>query len=32
MIEYIGNGLPTWAYVLIGIATYEIGKRLIGGI
>ena len=29
MIEYIANGMPTWAYVLIGIAVYEITKRLI---
>ena len=29
MIEYISNGMPTWAYVLIGIALYEIMKRLI---
>lgn len=29
MIEYIANGMPTWAYVLIGIAVYEIAKRLI---
>ena len=28
MIEYIANGMPTWAYVLIGIAVYEITKRL----
>lgn len=28
MIEYICNGLPTWAYVFIGIAVYEIAKRL----
>ena len=26
MIEYIANGMPTWAYVLIGIAVYEIVK------
>ena len=30
MIEYIANGLPTWAYILIGIATYEIAKKIIG--
>ena len=29
MIEYISNGMPTWAYVLIGIAVYEIVKRWI---
>lgn len=29
MIEYIANGMPTWAYVLIGIAVYEIVRRLI---
>lgn len=29
MIEYIPNGIPTWAYVPIGIAVYEIAKRLI---
>lgn len=29
LIEYIGNGMPTWAYVLIGIAVYEIARRLI---
>lgn len=29
MIEYIANGMPTWAYVMIGIAVYEIAKRLI---
>lgn len=28
MIEYIANGMPTWAYVLIGIAVYEIAKGL----
>lgn len=28
MIEYIANGMPTWAYVMIGIAVYEIAKRL----
>lgn len=27
MIEYIANGMPTWAYVLIGIAVYEIVRR-----
>ena len=32
LIEYIGNGMPTWAYVLIGIALYEIAKRLIWGV
>lgn len=30
MIEYIANGMPTRAYVLIGIAVYEITRRLIG--
>lgn len=30
MIEYIANGLPTWAYVIIGIATYAIAKKIIG--
>lgn len=30
MIEYICNGMPTWAYVIIGIATYEIAKKIIG--
>lgn len=29
MIEYIANGMPTWAYVIIGIATYEIAKALL---
>ena len=29
MIEYISNGMPTWVYVLIGIAIYEITKKLI---
>lgn len=29
MIEYIANGMPTWAYVLIGIAAYEIVKQWI---
>lgn len=29
MIEYICNGMPTWAYVLIGIAVYEIVKQLL---
>lgn len=29
MIEYICNGMPTWAYVLIGIAVYEITKKWI---
>lgn len=29
MIEYIANGILTWAYVLIGIAVYEIARRLI---
>lgn len=29
MIKYIANGMPTWAYVLIGIVVYEIAKRLI---
>lgn len=32
MIEYIANGMPTWAYVLIGIVVYEITKQLIGEI
>lgn len=29
MIEYIANGMPTWAYVIIGIVTYEIFKELL---
>ena len=29
MIGYIANGMPTWAYVFIGIAVYEIVKRWI---
>lgn len=29
LIEYIANGMPTWAYVLIGITVYEIARRLI---
>ena len=29
MIEYISNGMPTWVYVLIGIAVYAIAKRFI---
>lgn len=31
MTEYIANGMPTWAYVLIGIALYEIVKWLMRG-
>ena len=31
MIEYICNGMPTWAYVLIGIVVYEIVKKWIRG-
>lgn len=30
MIEYIVNGLPTWAYVIIGIVTYKIAKKIFG--
>lgn len=29
MIEYIANGMPTWAYVLIGIPIYVIVRRWI---
>lgn len=31
MIEYIANGMPIWAYVLIGIMVYEITKRFLKG-
>ena len=30
MIEYIANGMPTWVYVLIGIAVYSITRKLLG--
>lgn len=29
MIDYIMNGMPTWVYAIIGIATYIIVKKWI---
>ena len=29
MIEYIANDMPTWAYVLIGIAVFLMTRRFL---